>query len=446
LVFYQAFAMTTTRRTFLARCTASGASGALLYSSESVIAAKNDRPTFGLIGAGWQPETKRQGRGIAIGRQAVELADVAVVCDLDSEAAEYANHRVSEGRAAIVDDYRRILDDPSIDAVLIATPDHWHAKIAIEAMRAGKDVYCEKPVSVTIEEGKWLRSVARRTDRVFQVGTQQRTEYDQRFLKAIALVQDGRIGKVRRIHIGLGPGWKGGPFQTTEPPKTLNWERWLGPAPMTAYRKERTHRTFRWWFEYAGGQLCDWGAHHVDIAQWAIGQDGGGPISVGGTATMNQPLEAGMPTRDDSYNTPIEFRVTCEFPGGIEMLIDASRNGITFEGDRGRFFVNRGTLEGQPVTALKDRPLPDGAIETLYRDKPPTTHMQNFVECLASRELPISDIATHHRVLTTCHLANIALRLGRPLRWDSGAERVIGDDEANALMSRRYRTGYAIEM
>lgn len=373
------------------------------------------------------------------------MGDVAVICELDSHAADFANNKVSGGKATLVDDYRRVLDDDSIDAVLIATPDHWHAKIAIEAMRAGKDVYCEKPVAVTIQEGKWIREVAKETGRVFQVGTQQRSEYDQRFLKAIAMVRDGRVGKLRRIHIGLDKGWEGGPFETTAPPKSLNWERWLGPAPLTDYIRERTHRTFRWWFEYAGGQLCDWGAHHVDIAQWAIGQENGGPLKVGGTATMNQPLIAGMPTRSDTYNTPIVFSVTCQFPGGIEMLIDSSRNGITFEGDRGRFFVNRGTLEGTPVTAMKDNPLADDAVLKLYRGKQPTSHMQNFVDCLSTRDEPISDIATHHRILTTCHLANLSLRLGRSLRWDSKTEQVIGDDEANGLMTRDYRSGYEIE-
>ncbi|QEF98981.1 Inositol 2-dehydrogenase [Stieleria maiorica] len=436
--------MSTTRRTFLARGASGLAASTVAYHFRDATAAKNDRPTVGLIGAGWQPETKRQGRGIAIGSQAARLADIPVICELDTVAAEFANHKICGGKATIVDDYRRVLDDPSIEAVLIATPDHWHAKIAIDAMRAGKDVYCEKPVAVTIQEGKWLRAVAAKTGRVFQVGTQQRSEYDQRFLKAIAMVRSGRIGDLHRIHIGLGPGWKGGPFATTTPPKSLNWERWLGPAPLTEYIPQRTHRTFRWWFEYAGGQLCDWGAHHVDIAQWAIGQENGGPTSIGGTATMNQPLRSGMPTRSDTYNTPIDFSVTAKFPTGIEMLIDSSRNGITFEGDRGRFFVNRGTLEGTPVSEMDNQPLDEGAVASLYHGKLPTSHMQNFVDCLKSRERPISDIATHHRILTTCHLANISLRLGRTLHWDAKSEQISGDDEAAGLMSRDYRSGYEI--
>ncbi|WP_161604276.1 Gfo/Idh/MocA family protein [Roseiconus nitratireducens] len=434
------------RRTFLARSTLVAASSTVAYRLAADDLSKNDRPTVALIGAGWQSDTKRRGRGIAIGQQATAFADLPVICELDSEAGEFAREQLTEGRAELVNDYRRVLDRPEIDAVLIATPDHWHAKIAIEAMRAGKDVYCEKPVATTIEEGKKIRETVHQTGRVFQVGTQQRSEYDSRFLKAIALVRDGRVGKLQRIHIGLGPGWEGGPFQTESAPASLDWERWLGPAPLTDYIKQRTHRTFRWWYEYAGGQICDWGAHHVDIAQWAIGQQDGGPREVGGTATWNQPLtETGMPTRSDSYNTPIDFSVTCQFPNDVEMVIDAGRNGITFEGDQGRFFVNRGTLEGVPVQALRQRPLPEDAITRLYNGKPPVSHMQNFMECLKTRATPISDIDSHHRILTTCHLANLSLRLNRTLKWDAKAERVSGDDVANALMDRSYRSGYEIE-
>jgi predicted dehydrogenase len=437
-------AMTITRRTFLATAATTVAATSVDYSHAETT-SKNERPVLGLIGAGWQPDTRRRGRGIAIGQQAAKLAEIAVICEVDKIAADYANQHVAGGRATVVDDYRRVLDDPTVEAVLIATPDHWHAKIAIEAMRAGKDVYCEKPVATTIEEGKWLVKVAEQTGRVFQVGTQQRSEYQRRFLKAIAMVRDGRVGRLHRIHVGLGEGWEAGPFTSTAAPPHLNWERWLGPAPMTDYIKQRTHRTFRWWYEYAGGQLCDWGAHHVDISQWAIGQQNGGPLTVEGTANMNQPLVDGMPTRDDMYNTPITFSVTCRFPGEITMRIDSSRNGITFEGDRGRFFVNRGKLEGIPVEQLEDDPLPEDALEKLYGGDLPASHMDNFIDCLRTRQTPISDITSHHRILTTCHLANLTLRLDRPLQWDAKREQVVGDDLANDLMSRRYRRGYEIE-
>lgn len=430
------------RRTFLASTVCAGASTSLAYVSAG---SKNDRPVLGLIGAGFQPTTKRQGRGIAIGKQAAQFGDLAMLCELDDEAADYAMKHVMQGQGKRVSDYREVLNHPEIDAVLIATPDHWHAKIAIEAMRAGKDVYCEKPVAVTIDEGKRIREVVKETSQVFQVGTQQRSEYANRFLTAVALVRHGRIGTVKQIRVGLGPGWEGGPFETQPPPKTLDWEKWLGPAPMTEYIPERTHRTFRWWYEYAGGQLCDWGAHHVDIAQWAIGQTDRSAKTVSGTAKLNQPLRNGMPTRSDTYNTPIEYSVKCQFDDGIEMLIDTSRNGITFTGTKGRFFVNRGTLEGTPVSQLKEDPLPDDAIATIYNGSAPGSHMGNFFECLKTRKTPISDIDSHHRILTTCHLANICLRMNRTITWDSSAEQIVGDDAADALQVRTYRKGYEID-
>ncbi len=436
----------TSRRVFLARSATAIASTSIVYPSTSFaeIRSKNDRPQVALIGAGWQPQTKRQGRGITIGKQATAFCDVVVICELDSVAADFANRFVSDGKAELVSDYRNVIERADIDAVLIATPDHWHTKLAIEALRAGKDVYCEKPATVTIDEGKQLRAAVAHTKRVLQIGTQQRSEFGNRFLTAIAMVRDGRIGTLQRIRIGLEKGWQGGPFESSPPPPTLDFERWLGPAPLVDYITQRTHRTFRWWFEYGGGMLCDWGAHHVDIAQWAIDQADRGPISVSGTGTLNQPLVEGMPTRSDMYNTPIDFEVICKFANNIEIVIDSGRNGITFEGDAGRFFVNRGTLEGTPVQQLVTRPLPDDAIAKLYGNGSPGSHMGNFFECMKSRTTPISDVNSHHRILTTCHLANLSLRLGRELRWDSESETVIGDDIANRLLSRDYRTGFEI--
>lgn len=432
------------RRLFLASST-SALGGIATSARLRANTLLNDRPVFGLIGAGYQPDTRRVGRGVAIGRQAAAVGDVTAICEIDSEAGQYAVNKVSENRARLVSDYRDILDDPQIDAVLIATPDHWHTKIAIEAMRAGKDVYCEKPVATRIEEGKWLCKAVEQTGRVLQVGTQQRSEYKNRFLQAIALVRSGRVGRLKRVRIGLGNGWEGGPFQSTSPPKTLDWDRWLGPAPKTSYLKERTHRTFRWWYEYAGGQICDWGAHHVDIAQWAIGKSDSGPVSVGGTARLNQPLTAGMPTRSDTYNTPIEFRIQCRFEDDIEFIIDNSRNGITFEGELGRFFVNRGTLEGKPVAGFLADPSTDETVAGLYGGSRPTSHMQNFVDCMKTRKTPISDIRSHHRILTTCHLANISLRLNRSVTWDPKNEAIVNDEQASRLMSREYRSRYSVE-
>ncbi|TWT71128.1 putative oxidoreductase YdgJ [Crateriforma conspicua] len=441
-----------TRRVFLARSIAAIGATTVAYPSDHALGTqeKNDRPRVAVVGVGYQPDAgngkPRRGRGIAIALQAQKHADLVAVCDVDGVARDAVTGWVGKQRPETIADYRRIIDRDDIDAVLIGTPDHWHVKIAVEALRSGKDVYCEKPVTVTIDEGKLLRKVIDETGQVFQVGTQQRSEYESRFLTAIAMVRDGRIGKVRRVQCGIGSGRRGGPFATEPVPPKLDWNAWQGPAPVAKYIQQRCHRTFRFWYEYAGGQITDWGAHHVDIAQWAIGHEGGGPVSIRGTADWNQTLDSrGMPSRDDTYSTPVDYSVTAEFDDGIEMVIDSSRNGITFEGQSGRFFVNRGTLEGIPVDQLADKPIAESSLRSLYGGSLPTTHMANFFDCMRTRRQPISDFSSHHRTLTTCHLANLTLRLDRPIRWDAESERVIGDDIANQLMTREYRQGFEIQ-
>jgi len=418
----------------------------MIISSAALGGGLNDRPRVGAIGTGWRPDIKRVGQGTGIARTATRFADVVAICDVDRVAAEYARQLVTDNRADLYGDYHDVLSRDDIDAVLIGTPDHWHAKIAIEAMRAGKDVYCEKPLTLTIDEGKQICRVVQETGRVFQVGTQQRSENQNRFLTAVALVQHGRIGKVRRVTVSIGPGKTGGPFQATSPPAHLNWDFWLGPAPKVPYIQERCHWTFRWWYEYSGGKLTDWGAHHVDIAQWAIGMQHTGPTTVEGTATFQQKLEDGRPTRDDTYSTAVEFDVHCQFFSGVEIVINSGANGILFEGDQGHFFVNRGKFVGKPVEDLANNPLPEDAIRKLYNGKKPGSHMGNFFECIRTREQPISDVFTHHRSISTCHLANISLRLGRKLTWDPEKEQIAGDDQANSWLARESRKAYAIEV
>lgn len=446
---------TPTRRGFLKSSAGVSLASAIFLGAEPAASAErsaNERLQLGLIGAGWRPDIKRVGRGNAIGRQAAAIADVVAIAEVDSIAMDYAVEKVSQGRAKRYVDYRELLERDDIDAVLIASPDHWHHKMSIDAMRAGKDVYCEKPATVTIAEGRQMAGVVKETGRVLQVGTQQRTEIDHRFAKAIALIRDGRIGKVHTIRIGVDEGLKGGPFEKTSPPSTFNYDLWLGPAPEADYIKERTHWTFRWWFEYAGGKLTDWGAHHVDIAQWAIDQLHTGPTHVEGTGTFLQDLKNGYATRDDTYNTPVTFEVTCRFDnvpihGTVNMVLHSGENGILFEGEKGRFFVNRGKLTGKPVEELKYNPLPENAIESLYQavpfgGPPPASHVQHFVDCVKARATPISDMESHQRTITTCHLANLALRLGRPLNWDPQTERFPNDEEANTFLGREARAGF----
>ena len=455
------------RRNFLKSSTGLAAVGSLTpywFTSNVVLAdhhkSHNDRPHVGCIGVGSRWFGGLRGEIYPYG-------NIVALADVDAHYANRGRDKCGNDTGKypdIYEDYRHILDRDDIETVTIATPDHWHTKIAIEALRSGKDVYCEKPVTLTIDEGKRLCKVVKETGRVFQVGTQQRTQMGQRFLQALALVQEGRLGDIKRVRVAIGGAPTCDPLPVAQVPKQLNWERWLGQAPLVDYRHKaskdgegngnlRGHYEFRWWYEYSGGKLTDWGAHHVDIAQWAIGMDHSGPNSVELISVEHPvPFKNGMPTLDDRYNTATKFNVRCIFPNGVEMFISDSvndkdaqfGNGIMLEGTKGRIFVSRGKINGKPVEDLADNPLPADAIKKVYRGKTPHNHMGNFFECVKSRDLPISDIYTHHRVLSTCHLANIAMRLGRSLKWDPTAQQIVGDDEANAWQTREQRKGYEI--
>ncbi len=422
--------------------------------SPAIARARSERLRLACIGTG--------SRWDGVGPNAMAFADCMVVCDVDGRHRAKAQAKVRElqGRDVEgVEDYREVLDRDDIDVVTIVTPDHWHTKIAIDAMRAGKDVYCEKPLTLTIEEGKQIIKVLEETGRVFQVGTQQRSEMGLLFLNAICLIRDGRIGDVTKATVAIGGAPASGPIPKAAVPAELNWEKWLGQAPMVDYResqgKTRCHYEFRWWYEYSGGKMTDWGAHHVDIAQWGMGLDSTGPVSIEGTAVHPVPFEEGRPQADDQYNTATEFRIECRFADGQELTIRDSApelgfdNGILFEGSKGRLFVNRGKLTGKAVEELADRPLPEDAIRNAYKGRLPqggNAHMQNFFECIETREQPISDVWTHHRAMTTCHLANIAIRLGRPLKWDPETQHIVGDEAAAAWERRSQREGYEIDV
>jgi predicted dehydrogenase len=313
----------------------------------------------------------------------------------------------------------------------------------IDACRAQKDVYCEKPLTLTIDEGKIIRRVALETGRIIQVGSWQRS--DHRFRLAVEMVRQGRIGQLKRVDIALNKNEVGGPFAVSSPPPSLNWNFWQGQTPSVPFIHERCHYTFRWWHEYSGGQMTDWGAHHIDIAQWAIGEH---PVEIDATAKF--------PNIKNGYNVAIDFNATYRYPNGVVMTVaDTGRNGITFTGTEGRIFVNRGTLVGKPVDDLAPRPLPRESF-TLYDfdnlDRPPRSskldsiinHMGNFFDCVRSRRRPLSDVESQHRSATTCHLGNIAMQLGRRLRWDSKAEVFLDDSSANSHLRRTQRAGFEI--
>jgi predicted dehydrogenase len=448
------------RRSFIKGVATTGAA-AVLYPSAARAAgyvSPNDRPVFATIGL--------RNQGWTITSKSFSFADFAALADVDANVLGVNVEKTEKAQKKKPDaykDYRKILDRKDIDAVMIATPDHWHTKIAVEAMLAGKDVYCEKPLTLTIAEGKLIEKVVKQTGRVFQVGTMQRTESDLRFLQAVALVQNGRIGKVQRVTCGIN-GMEASPVIPVVPvPEGLDWDLWLGPAPKVDYRAlpelregygggvplfSNAHYSFRNWHEYSGGKLTDWGAHHVDIACWAIGASDTGPSKVT-PVEFSLPVEYkdGHPVVADQYNAATSFKIKVDMPNQVEMIITSEGdNGILFEGTEGRFFVNRGKIAGKPVEDLKEKPLPEDAIEKVYGGKVSENHTANFIEGMKARKQPISDVWTHNRMLEICHLSNIAMRLNRSLAWDPVNREIVGDAQANSFLSRESRKEYQIHM
>ncbi len=446
--------MLLSRRRFLAQ---SAVAAAVLSGGSFAAESKNDRPRVGCVGVG--------GRGSGISRQAAQFGDIVAVCDADLTRAEAAKAAFAPD-AAVYQDYRRLLDRNDVDVVINGTPDHWHTAINVAACRAGKDVYTEKPVTLTIDEGKVLCRVVEETGRVVQVGNQQRSE--RQFQTAVELVRNGRIGPLRQVWVAL-PYYSaaGGPFPPQPVPAGLDWDLYQGQAPEREYTPTRTHFNFRWWYEYAGGIATDWGNHHVDIAQWGMGRDETGPESVDARALFPNPEGPAY------YNTADRFFARIGYPDGVELLFFVApnnimhngpavtpeaidrlfgadvpeeiktfeRNGIMFLGEKGRVFVNRGGVYGTAAEALAEDPLPPDA----WRVRPSTNHMGNFFECVKTREEPVSSVRLQHRTITICHLTNLSLRLGRPIRWDPETEQIVGDSEANGRLRREQRKPYVVE-
>ena len=437
-----------TRRDFLKTAGSAAAVGAAVpYFSWNAKAfaneAKNDRPVIGCIGVGSMGTGDAHGHG--------QFGDIVAVCDVDSSHAERAkaDAKIGKGKADVYSDYRKVLERKDIDVVSVVTPDHWHVKIAIEALQAGKHVFCQKPLTLTLEENQLIRNACKKhSNLVFFIGTQQRSDND-RFLRAVNMVQKGLLGDIQKITTSIGGGDKGGPFPKTMPPKELDWEFWLGQAPKVDYIKERCHYQFRWWYEYSGGKFTDWGAHHVDIATWAIGEEkeGMGPVEFDGSDAQHPvKYENGYSTVDDSYNTSHDFAVKCRFASGIEMNVTSrGDNGILFEGTKGKLFVNRGKITGTPIEEKWDEgKFTDEDRVRLYKGKPFEGHKNNFYRCIKEGGLPVSDVFSHVQMMNTCHLAAIAARLGRTIKWDPKAEKITGDEQAAAFFSREPRKGFEI--
>jgi predicted dehydrogenase len=318
-------------------------------------------------------------------------------------------------------------------------------------MRAGKDVYCEKPLTLTVEEGKYLVRVSQATNKILQTGSQQRSEYGGRFRLACELVRNGRIGTVRTIKTVIGDNPVGGPFNQVPAPASLDWNYWLGPTPQTDYLRERCHYTFRWWYEYSGGKMTDWGAHHNDIAQWALNMDNSGPTTI-------QRVSAVQPSNNPrSYNCHPDFEVRYTYsngnPGTVLRCMSRAdnlqeipgNNGARFEGDNGQWiFVSRSTITASNPNLI-NQPLPADAVRLPVAQG--NNHIANFLACVRSRQQPICNVRVGHRSATVCHLGNIAVRLNpaQPLQWDPAQETFTNNPQATAMLSRPMRAPWRLE-
>jgi predicted dehydrogenase len=369
---------------------------------------------------------------------------VVAVCDVDEKHAASSVQKltVEDKAPKAYDDFRRILERKDVHVIVNGTPDHWHTLVNLGAAVAGKDVYAEKPLTLTIDEGRRLVKMVRKQGIVLQTGTQQRSS--PRFRLACELVRNGRIGRLQNANVWLPAGLREGPFTSAAAPAGLNWDFWLGQAPKVEYVKERCHRTFRFWYDYSGGTMTDWGAHHNDIAYWAIGLLAPRTVE---SRVLTQPIAGG-------YDTFSEYEVNYTYENGVRLNIfttrddsiygakvnpDGQRNGIRFEGTDGWIWVNRDGINASDPELLK-APLPENAVR-LYSS---TNHMENFFDCVGSRKLPICDVETGHRSATMCHLGAISMRTGRSLTWDARQEKFVGEfaREANGYVEREMRAPY----
>jgi len=375
----------------------------------------------------------------------LKLGDVQIlaVCDVDAthrerakaEVERYysdANPRAKYTGCAQYNDFRDLIRRPDIDAVLIATPDHWHVPISIAAAKAGKDIYCEKPLSRTIAEGRILCNVVKKYHRVFQTGTQLRSAWPARF--ACELVRNGRIGKLHTIKTCVPAGREIPPQSNMPVPDGFDYDLWLGPAPRAPYTERRCHHYFRYIFDYAGGTLTDLGAHDNDLAQWGNNTEHTGPVEIEGKGTF---------PRDGLWDTATRFEIKYTYENGVK-LICATRDianmdqGVRFEGSLGWVFV-RSYIDAYPKSLLSSKIAPDEIH--LYRSD---DHHRNFIDCVKSRRDTIAPPETAHRSVTICHLGNIALRLGRKLKWNPENETFIDDPEANRMLARQSRSPWGI--
>ena len=420
--------------------------------------APSNKILVGQIGCG------RMGRGDMLEVMKVERVRFMAVCDVDTKRLADGKKHVEDfylqtmGRkemdVKMYDNFREMLQNPDLDAVVISTPDHWHSQPAMEAALAGKSIYLQKPTSLTIAEGRQLSDMVHRNGVIFQIGSQQRSASQFRY--ACELVRNGRIGKLHTIKIGL-PGDPGGPEEPEMPiPSNLNYDMWLGATPQVYYNEHRVHPQHDYsrpgWLrceQFGAGMITGWGAHHLDIAHWGMGTEYSGPIEVEATAKFP---ESGL------WNVHGDFKMTAKYANGVTMLVTGDYpNGIRFEGSEGWIFVTRGNYQvtdSDPVTFDVNRKSLDASNPSLLKSPigpeeihlpESSNHYQNWIDSVWSRTQPIAPVEVAHRSCSACLLGHIAMKLPGKLSWDPARERFLNNDAANAMLRRPQRYPWGTE-
>ena len=418
---------TITRREFLKGSAVTAAALTLptiVPSSVFGANAPSNRITIGSIGLGGM------GTGNMKGFKGKSGSQVVALCDVDAGQLEKARETAGLDEKSTYNDFRDLLARDDVDAVVVATPDHWHVPVSIAAVKAGKDVYCEKPLTLTIAGGRALTDAVKRYGRVLQTGSQQRSGSE--FRNACELVRNGRIGKLHTIKVGIpGNNRKCPPTWEAQPvPEGFNYDMWLGPAPWEPYIEQRCHYQFRFILDYSGGQMTNWGAHYLDIAQWGNGADDTGPVEIEGKGDFP---ESGL------FTTAKKVDITYTYANGVKLLLTTGGGNTRFEGSDGWVFVTRGKIDAEPKSLLKEKIGPDEIHLYNSRD-----HKQNFLDCIKSRKDPIASAEIGHRSSSVCHLGNIAMLLGRKVKWDPKKERFINDRAADSMIAHSMRAPWSL--
>ncbi len=396
---------------------------AIVPSSVFGADAPSNRIVMGSIGMGGQ------GGGNTRGFAAKDGAQIVAVCDVDAAHLEKARERFKLDAKSAYNDFRELVARKDIDAVIVSTPDHWHVPNSVAAIKAGMDVYCEKPLTLTIGGGRKLADAARRYGRIVQTGSQQRSGSE--FRQACELVRNGYIGELKTIDVGISgnnrfcPEWKPEPV-----PEGFDYDLWLGPAPWAPYTTMRCHYSFRFILDYSGGQMTNWGAHYLDIAQWGNGTDDTGPVEIDGKGEFPP---KGL------FNTADRVDIKYTYANGVLLHLTTSGGHTRFEGTEGWVDVKRGRIQAEPESLLKVKIKPNEIHLYNSRD-----HKQDFLDCIKSRKQPVANAEVGHRSSSVCHLGNISMLLGRPVKWNPKKEKFINDAAADQMISRPMRAPWRV--